>query len=230
MSDNNNSDKKYDNFDDFMEAEKLMPLRPSCPDRNEDGGYGKGLDLPYIHPVVEEDTEPIFWNLFPEKNITCDKIRELFYFGDDNYEKAMGVCMLLTLVAVFNPIFLIMGAFTGTVLGGTRFGALIYLAFMFMLIMLFIISYCSIGSFIEKKFWLPAMGIVSALKLFPFSVARGDTILAVAMLLMIYLLFRMKRDRDRNKPKVVHLTPEIPKVGFENENHQYQECKEYKED
>ena len=51
--------------------------------------------------------------------------------------------------------------------------------------------------FIRSTFWLPAMGLIALLKIFPFSYAAADAFFALAMFMLAYLLFRMKKSVDK---------------------------------
>jgi hypothetical protein len=178
------SDKKYDNFDDFLESVKSeeKPIHERRINRDDCGKLPIKLesrDNKVEIPVVKYNK---FTKLFPKACIDWDIIRDLFGNGVTKYDKVMGVCMFLILAAVFNPFLIISYAF---ILGGsdglTRLGIL---GGMF-------IFFCVSAFSVKANFWLPAMAVITVIKLF-LEEGRTDSLIAVSMMLFIYLLFRMK--------------------------------------
>jgi len=122
----------------------------------------------------------IFSELFPRKSIAIEKIRELFAFPVDKYDKIISVCMVLAVAAVFNPI-MVAGI---TIARNSAVG----LVFVLALIAMFIFS------LIIKRFSFIGMGIIAVLKLYPFSEAMSDVLFAAAMLMFVYFLVRKRND------------------------------------
>jgi hypothetical protein len=124
-----------------------------------------------------------FLALFSEKCITTEKIRELYQFPDYKYDKVIAVCMAVMVAAVFNPIMMI-AFFIIT-------SRLFYLAFLLSLIGVGIIF------LLRKKFPLIVLGVIAALKLFPFREATSDTFIALAAVSIVYLLVRVRHEEPK---------------------------------
>ena len=129
-----------------------------------------------------------FWGFFPGKSVSTVQIKDLFTGAEDKYEKAVSVCMVLMIAAVFNPVMI-----AGFVFVHGGFANLILLLLM---VVLFIYS------LIKKKFSFLGMCTVAVAKLYPFKEAMSDTFVAAAMMILIYLLFRMKCNHDNKTPDV----------------------------
>ena len=120
--------------------------------------------------------------LFPKWGISFEKIRELFNFPDDKYEKIISVCMVLAVIAVFNPIMI--AAYT------IIHGSVLSLAFLILMVAL------AIFSVIRKNFSLIIIGIILLLKLLLFREAMSDALIACAIMLFIYLLVGFKANKS----------------------------------
>lgn len=127
-------------------------------------------------------TENRFKELFPGKYICVNKIKEMFTAAEDRYVKAMSICMILTVAAVFNPVMITVFIFIN--------GSISNLILLLLMIALFVYS------FIMKKFSFIGLGAVSLAKLYPFSEAMSDTFIAAAMFFLLYLIFRIKRNSE----------------------------------
>ncbi|MCL2036579.1 MAG: hypothetical protein FWG83_04240 [Oscillospiraceae bacterium] len=172
-------DKRFNNFDDFDNANKPQTFDPSKIDRDDCGKLptdlakaGQRFEIPIV-----EDTS--FGGLFPQKSIDCTTMKNLFFDGEDNYDKVMAVCMLLTVVSILNPATLMAGALNGQML---------QLVFMFGVVIFFSISVL-VG---KKSFWLPGLGVIGFLKIFCSMYALVDVITAVMLMSSIYFIYKSK--------------------------------------
>ena len=123
-----------------------------------------------------------FLALFEGKCISANKIRELYHFPDYKHDKIIAVCMVLIVIAVFNPLMML--AFFITTAN------LFKLAFLLLLIVFGVLSV------LRKKFSLIILGIIATLKLFPFHEAMSDTFIALAIVTFVYLLVRRRSVTD----------------------------------
>ena len=118
--------------------------------------------------------ENSYWELFPDKGISTQTIHGLFIYPVNKHEKFISVCMALTIAAVYNPLFI----------GGYIFVNGNWLNLIFLILMFVLLIY----SFIKKSFSFIGMGAVSAAKIYPFTEAVSDTLVATALMLLIYLI------------------------------------------
>lgn len=125
------------------------------------------------------DSLKYFIELFEGGNIHTEKIKTMFSFPEKKYDKITAVCMAAIIAAVFNP--LMIAAFV--IIRGNIF----YLVFLLAMIGYFV--YCFA---VKKKFSLIGAGIIAALKFFPFHEASSDTLIAVAAVILVYLLCSME--------------------------------------
>jgi hypothetical protein len=183
----------FDNFDDFMAAnEPNKPAKPAEPvilevNRNEDGTFGENMitNEEYVAPCVHDDS---FKGLFPGMAVSADKIKELFSYAEDKYEKIMGLSIFLSVAAIFNPLMTILWAFSHPdVAVRVRRFCFLGAAVIFLLISLLAWN---------KTFPIAGLVVIAVLKLYPFSESASDSFSAVAFMFLAYLMFRVKKRRD----------------------------------
>jgi len=145
----------------------------------------RDIDTSKAELEVEFQVEEIknFRGYFPNMSIRGSKIHELFFYPDDKYEKIMGLCLYLTVAAVFNPFLLMIFYYINRDFSR--------LAFVFFLLTFF---FCSVMT-VKKSFWIPGMMIVVLLKAFYFWDGTIDALFAAVMFSTAYLMFCFKKSK-----------------------------------
>jgi hypothetical protein len=192
-SPNEKNSTSFTNFDDFLNAQS--PPKPESPptpetplheraiDRDEFGDSGVHL-RDYREDEPKPKIEARLRDLFPMGCIDGGVIRNLLWEAEDIYEKVMGICMVITVAAIFNPVLSLGFAFASG--DGVRGGFGLFLVAFFL--------FCILA--VKKVFPLIGMGIIAFAKGIYFHEGQGDLLLAAAMLTTIYLMFSMKKRKD----------------------------------
>jgi hypothetical protein len=177
--------KVYSNFDDFMSAQGKpdIPLHEQKVDRDEYGDSGKHYSK-YREDEPRPKVEMRLRDYFPDMSVDGEVIRNLFWEGEDIYEKIMSICMFIAVGAVFNPVLTLGFAFLNADFIRVGFGLFLVGFFLFSLLA------------VRKSFHLIGMGIIACAKLIYFREGIGDVSLATAMMMTIYLMYNMKKRKD----------------------------------
>jgi hypothetical protein len=151
--------KNYTSYDAFLDSTQVKTFNANTINRDDLGELpqtcrDESVTKENSVPVVEDKT---FWGLFPNKSIDMEIVSELFKYADNIYEKIIAICMVLTVLAVFNPVMLAGYAYANN--------DVFHMAFVFALVIFF--AACILVG--KKSFWIPGMVIIILLKLFPFT-------------------------------------------------------------
>ncbi|MCL1831299.1 MAG: hypothetical protein FWG45_00135 [Oscillospiraceae bacterium] len=157
------------------------------PEINRDEPEGVISAKRHEYDVPPPKKAKAFKDLFPERSIHGEIIHNFLFSPDDIYERIMGVCMLLTLLAAFNPVLIGINA----VAYGIENVDFLRIAFLLALAGGFLFCTMWIKRSYPVYFLLP----ITILKMF-FREGVGDIFLALAFMATVYLMFRVKERKD----------------------------------
>ncbi|MCL1832121.1 MAG: hypothetical protein FWG45_04320 [Oscillospiraceae bacterium] len=194
----NEQNSNFNNFDDFIAATakspdnapnnvEYVPLHERQINR-DDEGYATDIWSVREAPPIAAPPPQTFKSLFPGACISWEVIRESVSHGDNVFEKIMGVCMFLAVAAALNPLTLgaVMLMKTDVMNMQRNAG---YFAFFIGIILFSLISVIAVN----KSFSLIPIGIITVLKIYPFTHAAADSFMIILMMILTYIFYQFSK-------------------------------------